>query len=136
VPDGETCTTRKVDNGDGTFHEKQDCHTKYKKEPVYDDKCDYMIERWHLARTALAEGTGTSGVRWPDSKLARPGACLGCEREGARSETYSVAFKDAENSSYSCDFPQSRWSELSDGSRWTGEVRRLTDSLDCDSLKK
>ncbi|HEY4159211.1 MAG TPA: hypothetical protein VGM29_13980 [Polyangiaceae bacterium] len=136
VPDGQSCSTRKVDNGDGTFHEKQECTPKFKSEPVYDDKCDYTIERWHLARTELAQGSGVSGVHWPDLKLARTGACVGCEREGTRSETYSVSYKDADGQTYGCDFPQSRWGEFSDGSRWSGEVRRLTSTLDCDSLKK
>jgi hypothetical protein len=136
VPNGEDCTAHKVDNGDGTFHEKQECTPKYKDEPVLDDKCDFRVDRWHTARTAKAQGTDTSNVRWPDELLTRPGTCLGCEREGARSETYTVVFQDAEAGSFRCDFAQQKWSTFVVGSKWNGAIRRLVGTLDCDSLAK
>ena len=34
VPDGETCTTQKKDNGDGSYREVEKCTTKYKDVPV------------------------------------------------------------------------------------------------------
>jgi len=136
VPDGEDCQVRKVDKGDGTFHEKRECTPKYKEEPVEDDKCDYRIDRWHSERTEAVSGIDAGNVRWPPTKLLRTGSCMGCEREGAHNESYSVAFQDAKAESYACDFPQAKWTTFSVGSQWTGEIRRLVGTLDCDSLTK
>ncbi|HEY3666612.1 MAG TPA: hypothetical protein VGL19_11450 [Polyangiaceae bacterium] len=136
VPNGEDCKAHKVDNGDGTFHEKQECTPKYKDEPVLDDKCDFRVDRWHIARTAKAQGADASNVRWPDAQLIRPGTCLGCEREGTRSETYTVVFQDAKAGSFRCDFAQQKWATFVVGSKWNGAIRRLVGTLDCDSLAR
>ena len=136
VADGEDCNTRKVDNGDGTFHEKRECTPKFKDEPVYDDKCDYTVDRWHTERIDTAQGTSTANVNWPASSLTRPGTCVGCEREGARNETYTVVLQDAKAVSYRCDFAQAKWAAFAVGSQWKGEIRRLVGTLDCDSLLK
>ena len=39
IPDGETCTTRRRDQGNGTFKESRECTPKYKDKPVYDEQC-------------------------------------------------------------------------------------------------
>jgi hypothetical protein len=136
VPDGEDCKIRKVDNGNGTFTEKRECKTRYKKEPVYGDRCSYQIEKWKTARTETASGQSLADApRWPEPKLARTGSCVGCEREGKRTETYSVTFKDQHGETYGCDFPEARWAGIRPATSWKGEIRRLTSSLDCDSLQ-
>jgi hypothetical protein len=135
VADGETCSMRKVDKGDGTFHETKECTPKYKDEPVYDDKCDYRVNRWHSERIDTAQGKATTNVNWPASSITRPGSCVGCEREGARTETYTVVFQDSKAEPYRCDFPQTKWASFSQGSHWKGAVR-LVGTLDCDSLAK
>src|SRR5450755_2137157 len=122
VPSGEDCHSHKVDNGDGTFHEQQDCTPKFKEEPVLDDKCDFQITRWHAARTAKAQGSDAANVKWPDTQLTRPGTCAGCEREGARSETYTVVFQDPKAETFRCDFAQQKWSAFAVGSKWSGAV--------------
>lgn len=131
IPDGQDCHSRKVDNGDGTFRETQDCSPRYKEEPIYDEKCEFRVNRWHTDRTARAQGTGISGVAWP----ALPNLRAGVEREGARSEAYTALFSDPKGESYRCDLPQTKWQTFNAGSRWKGGIRRLTGTLDCDSLK-
>ena len=54
IADCQTCTSRDVDRGDGTFVRKQDCTTKYREEPIYDEKCDFTVDRWTTVRTARA----------------------------------------------------------------------------------
>jgi hypothetical protein len=130
IPDGQDCRSRKVDNGDGTFREQQDCTQRFKEEPIYADKCEFRVNRWHTERTARAQGTGLAGVAWPALPAFRP-----TEREGARSETYTVVFNDAKGETYRCDLPQAKWQTFNAGSRWQGGIRRLTGTLDCDSLK-
>lgn len=136
VEDGQECTTQRVDNGDGTFHEKQDCHPKYRDEPEYSDKCYYTINKWALATPIRVTGSSTQTPAWPALNL-RAGTCVGCEREGARTETYTVHFKiDGENSKKStCDFPQARWASFAVGSGHKAKFAGLTGSLDCDSVQ-
>jgi hypothetical protein len=136
VPDGETCHAQKKDRGDGTFKEEQVCTPKFKDEPVYADKCDYVVVKWSQLRQEAAEGvTVADAPRWPAVKLALSGCSVpGCEREGARSETYTVVFKDKAGEAYRCDLPENAWQTFADGKRYSGKLRALTGSLDCDSL--
>ncbi len=136
VPDGEDCHSKKKDRGDGTFVEVQDCSPRFKEEPVYADKCDYSIVKWSAVRKAVAEGKAPAEApRWPAVELTRAGcAQLGCEREGGRSEKYSVAFHDDAGEHYACDFPEPRWSRFADGKRYPGKLRALIGTLDCSTL--
>ncbi|MBS2011314.1 MAG: hypothetical protein JST00_00265 [Deltaproteobacteria bacterium] len=138
VQDGETCQTRKKDNGNGTFKEVRECKPKYKSEPVYDDKCEIEVTEWHTSRTLTAKGTSPSDPpKWPLVTLSQPGSCLGCEREGSRSEKYTVTFADPKaKTDGSCDLPESRWATFPKGSKWKGKIRVLTGGVDCDTLSK
>jgi len=133
VADGEECHTKQVDNGDGTFKEVEDCQTKYRSEPVYDDWCSYTVDRWSRARDEKATGKDLT-PRWPAVRLSQTGTCVGCEREGAKTETYTVLFKDPQGDQKSCDLPEARWKSMADGSRWAAKVRVMTGGLDCDAL--
>ena len=136
-PNGEDCKTRKVDQGDGTFKEKRECTPKFKEVPVYDDKCRYRVKKWSTGRTEAASGASLSDrPRWPAVNLSRTGTCDGCEREGTRTETYTVRFLEQPvKKEKTCDYrEEGRWSAFAVGSRWTGKVGGLTGGLDCDSL--
>jgi hypothetical protein len=136
VPAGEDCRTRKKDRGDGTFVETQECAPKYRDEPVYDEKCDYAVVKWSTLRQETAEGKASDDApRWPAVMLTRAGCtAVGCEREGARTETYTVVFQDARGEQYRCDFDQTAWSSFRDGASYSGKLRALLGSLDCSSL--
>lgn len=136
IPDGETCTTRKKDQGDGTFKQIKECTPKYKEKPIKAPKCDYEIERWISGRTIEAHGNSlTETPTWPTGNI-RSGACIGCEREGKRTEKYTVAFVEPKTKkALSCDVPIDRWSQLKAGSKWKGEIGQMTGLLDCSSLK-
>jgi hypothetical protein len=136
VQDGEDCHAQKTDRGDGTFKEETECKPRFKDEPVYDDKCDFSLVKWRQQRQEAAEGKNVGDApRWPAVTLARAGCPLpGCEREGARSESYTVVFKDAAGATFSCDLAQNAWSGFVDGKPYGGKLRALTSSLDCASL--
>ena len=135
VEDGEDCTVRRKDQGDGTFKEIEECSPRYREEPVYDEKCRYTVERWTPDRTRSASGTSLSETpSWPDADLARTGTCVGCEREGSRGETYTVHFAADGGKDLSCKLSQASWSSFAVGSRWTGRVGVVTGKLDCDGL--
>lgn len=137
-PDGETCATRKKDMGNGTYKEVKECTPKYKETPIYADKCDIDVTEWHQSRTAAAKGTSMSDTpKWPDSGVRGGGTCLGCEREGSRSEHYVVLFSDTKtNDKAECDLPQAKWTTFPVGSKWKGKVSVMTGSVDCDELER
>jgi hypothetical protein len=136
IPDGETCTTRRVDNKDGTFSERRECRPKYKEEPVYDDKCRYTINKWHEARSVSASGASLAEPPvWPRVTLPRnPPAVLGAERTGRNVAKYTVHFVSKEGQKHTCDFAEPKWRAIGVNSPWSAEIGALTNVLDCDSL--
>ncbi len=138
IEKGEKCKTRKVDQGDGTFRESKECEPVYEDKPVYDDECRYTVDKWSKQRTLSAAGRSVSDApQWPAVALERSGQCVGCEREGKRSESYIVRFVDPKSKdTSSCTFDQSKWRSFAAGSRWQGEVGVVGGILDCSSLKQ
>ncbi len=135
VPDGEDCRTKRVDKGDGTYTQKRVCTTKYRKEPIYDDKCRYRIKRWVERRAEIAEGKSLAETPvWPVVKLARTGIGLGAEREGKRTETYEVHLLDSENKTDSCAYPMAHWAAMPVGSHWSAQKGVISGAIDCGSL--
>jgi hypothetical protein len=95
------------------------------------------VTKWKTARTEKATGSSVDEApRWPDVRLGRTGSCVGCEREGARTETYTVLFVDTKSKDDDhCDFKDAgKWSSFKKGSKWVGKVA-MVGGLDCDSLK-
>lgn len=138
IPDGEECSTRRVDQGDGTFREERECHTKYRSEPVYDDMCTWTGKRWEYDRTVPASGKSVKETPyWPQITLNCSGQrSVGCEREAGRSEAYLVVFRGDGDIVYKCPFSQSDWENVGIESVWTVNVRVVDqDAADCDSLK-
>ena len=135
VPDGQECQMRRVDRGDGTFTEREECRPKYRSEPVYDQRCDYRIDRWSPSREARAEGYGLA-PRWPLTGVAGGGRqCLGCEREGGRDADYELLLKGQESGrEYRCGLPLERWRGIEDQSRWMLKVGAVDKQPRCDSL--
>jgi hypothetical protein len=135
VADGQECHTENHDRGDGTFEKREVCKTKYRSEPVYDDRCYYTVDRWEQAREVRASGALKDAPQWPEVSLARACSSLGCEREGPHHETYTVKLTSSEQRPYSCDFPESRWQQLVEGKSYPMKVRVMTGGADCDTLR-
>jgi hypothetical protein len=136
VEDGKECVKKRKDNRDGTFKEVEECKPKYRDEPVYDQKCHFDIDKWTVRRTEEAKGQGkTPEPSWPAVKLAKPGTCKGCEREGARKELYGLRLLDkGKNEAHECEVGRSTWDQAEVGSQWTVEVAMVGGSLDCETL--
>lgn len=129
VRDGETCTTRDVDRGDGTFERRRECEPRYREESIYDDRCSFTIDRWKKTRTEVARGESLSPApAWP---TVRPG---GNEREGPRRETYVLHLQGKDSKRHSCNVDLSKWQAIADGARKSIKMRVVTGSPDCDSL--
>jgi hypothetical protein len=134
VPAGQDCSTRRVDQGDGTYREVRDCTPRYREEPAWSEKCHFTVDRWSRDRTATASGSGVApSPSWPALSL-RLGSCHGCEREGSRTEAYKIQLRSSDGKAFECPFDQGRWREIADGSRWRVEVRMLTGGAACGSL--
>ncbi len=135
IPDGQTCVTKKRDNGDGSFTEYQDCKPKFREEPIYADKCHFTIDAWKAARTAKASGDGSKKPAWPKAKLKKEGKCVGCERESARREEFLITFTPSEGSPFGCPFPEATWGSIELGSAWTSEQSVISGGSSCSALK-
>ena len=137
VPDGETCTTKRRDKGDGTFEQINECRPKYREEPIHDDKCTYAVWRWTTRDTAKASGSGWNPEpAWPEVNLRGPRSGPGAQREGNRRATYTIEVTDASGERHTCDVSEGKWRDYPQKAALVGEVGRMTGSLDCDSLKR
>lgn len=139
IADGEDCRTVRRDQGDGTFRESQECTTRYREEPVYDDKCTWTGQRWEHERTETASGDLDDTPSWPNINLnCEDTRRIGCERESGRDESYLVLFDHTENDKeYECGFPQAEWQSIPVESLWTAEIRVLAGGMIvCDSLAR
>jgi hypothetical protein len=136
IADGETCNDVRKDQGDGTYKVVRECRTKYREEPVYDQRCSYRVDRWVEARKAEVTGAAlTDAPHWPELRLRGSGQCLGCEREGRRSESYTVRFRvEPSKDEESCSYAEAQWRSFSVGQRWPAEARVLGGGLDCDTV--
>jgi hypothetical protein len=141
VADGKTCKTKRKDKGNGTFKEVEECETKYKDEPVYDDRCTFVVDRWQKDRTLEQKGASLAEAPiWPIVNLLRTGVCIGCEREGSHREIYEVELTQPPKpgevpKTSNCAYPQDKWAAIADGSRWQMKFAVMTGMADCDSMK-
>ncbi|MFZ0548594.1 MAG: Ran-binding zinc finger domain-containing protein [Candidatus Promineifilaceae bacterium] len=108
------CGQRDLGNG---FFEDVECtdpvyetqtHTEtydepiYRDEPVYQTKYTYEIDKWVVVRTEDA-GNNDHNASWPATNLADG------EREGERTETYTVYFTDEDGKSYEWETTEDSW---------------------------
>lgn len=133
IPDGEECSTRDVDRGNGTFERRRECKPKYREEPVYDDRCYFTVDRWTVSRTERATGTGTD-CEWPVVGALRGGSSLGAERQGAKGEKYELSLKGEDGKTYSCKLPEAKWRTVADGLKKVIPVGVITSAPECDKL--
>ena len=96
----------------------------------------YTGEKWIVTRVEQTRGTSTlDEITWPDPKLAKRGACEGCEREGQRSAVYTVRFLDpVSERGYGCEFGESKWSSFDVDSRWHAHFDPQTGAPNCQTL--
>jgi hypothetical protein len=133
VADGETCSTRNVDRGNGTFERREECHTKYRDVPDYDDRCHFTIDRWSVNRSVKLDDTGTT-PEWPVVSGLRTGNSLGSEREGAHHEKYELLLKGEDGKNYDCSLSEAKWVAVKDGLKKKIPVGVITSIPECDKL--
>ncbi|HEU0013475.1 MAG TPA: hypothetical protein VFQ45_07310 [Longimicrobium sp.] len=90
----------------------------YRREPIYDTKFAYEIERWLPDDTAHAEGEGAQEPVWPEVKLGEK------EREGTRIERYVLRFQDGEGNEYEAEVPLDQFTRYAGGAAAKLRVQR------------
>lgn len=134
IPDGEECSTVNVDNGDGTYRQEYSCRTRYRSEPIYDEYCDYTVDRWVFSHDEVASGRGRSPPPyWPYVSTSGC-ASLGCTREGGSRADYIVEYVEVGRrrpKTLECDFEQDRWDATELGTQWSARIRVITGGLVC-----
>lgn len=137
IPDGQTCRTVRSDRGDGTYSQSQKCTTKYRSEPVYDQKCYYTINRWRTTNKVVALGGREKALAWPQLPPLRGGNSLGSQRTGARVEKYTTFFQVDGKEKNRCEYTSTeKWNTQKKGTRWKGKMGVLSNLIDCDDLQK
>jgi hypothetical protein len=136
VPDGETCQTRQIDQGDGTFREQQECHTRYRSEAVMGYMCSYVVNRWAPINAALSSGDKTAAPYWPVTNINSNAGCLvlGCKRETQRNEQYMLLLKSEKNRDYECAVSHELWDRSTEGESFRIKVGSLLHHAKCDTL--
>ena len=138
VADGQECRVVRQDNGDGTFSERNECQTRYRSEPIYDQYCNYMIDGWSSSNSVPSSGNGLAVAPfWGETSLNCDGiARLGCERIAGQRESYVIVLQDADGNSFRCGgLSQSQWETIQEDSRWVVDVGQFTGEPDCNSLR-
>jgi hypothetical protein len=135
VPDGESCTNRQVDNGDGTFRQERVCQTTYRDEPVYGDVCYYTIDLWQPDRESRISGDKSTEVVWPDPRLAPTGNCRGCERESGREELYVLVLRDGDKT-YECPVTPELWQATNIEDTFNLQVAQVGGAPRCNTLER
>lgn len=134
IADGQSCSSKRVDRGNGTFTTQQSCVTKYRDVPVYADKCDYKVDRWQYSRSVYARGTDKLPYD-PVSGVFNSGNCLGCEREAQHVAKYVFNLRNEANEAVECDVPISVWQLAQVPSQWTIKVSVFSNTKHCDTLR-
>ncbi len=134
VPDGEECSVRRVDNGDGTFSERRECNTVYRDEPVYDNYCAYTVNRWIPSREVQASSAQAEAPFWPNINLTS-GSSLGAERESGRDERYIVIL-DVDGRRYECNVNQRAWEAAELNETFNISIGVVTNAPDCSALEQ
>lgn len=138
VADGQECKEKRVDKADGTFVKQQECATKYREERVYDAKCHFKIDRWHVVRKLEASGDATQKPVWPAAEASlslhtNPTGRLGEERSGQRHEKYMVTLASG-SKSWQCAVKEDLWGRLKPGTTVAVQLRALGGPV-CDSIQ-
>jgi hypothetical protein len=130
VPDGEDCHMVRRDKKDGTFEQVKKCTPKTRSEPVMDSWCRFTARRWKAIDEVKATGSGLTPA-WPTNLPAGDTpATLGSRRQGKRTETLTLEFRDHGT----CDVSDAVWRKYKDGQKLKVEVRSSSGEVACASL--
>ena len=126
---------KRVDKGDGTFEERQECQTKYREEPVMRRWCTYAVFQWTQIDEKVNATRDGSEPAWPTTGVTPAAQAPGARREGARHEVFEVEVQEPKGGKHTCAVGQALWTKLAKGTVARGEVRASSGALVCDTLR-
>ncbi|MDX2014921.1 MAG: hypothetical protein SFW67_32290 [Myxococcaceae bacterium] len=126
VPDGESCTMKNVDRGDGTFEKREDCQPKFRDEPVLAERCTVREQGWKVVRTQTQRGSIATAAQWPTISPAD-----GRERSGARRESWGLVLQVPGRQVRCTVANEARWRSVKDGEVRTIARSGLLDGKPC-----
>jgi hypothetical protein len=130
VEDGEDCHTERHDKKDGTFEQVKKCKPKLRSEPVMDSWCRFTARRWKQVSELRAAASGMTPA-WPTGAPAGDTqASLGAKRQGKRTETLTLQFRDHGD----CEVSDPVWRKYTDGQKLKVEVRASSGDVVCSAL--
>jgi hypothetical protein len=137
VEDGQECSMKRIDKGDGTFEEREECHTKYRSEPVYRTWCRFGVFEWTEIDRKVAQTNDGTEPTWPDTGLAGAKVAqeAGARREGKREEVFELEVQEPKGARHTCAVSEALWKKLPKGAAAKGEVRARSGDIVCDSLR-
>ncbi len=101
---------------------------------TYADWCEFEAEAWRSARNLELDGLGTApDPVWPAQDFV-PCDQLACEREGRRTESYTVGYARADKSTNNCNLDQVSWGSVADQAPATLSFGYLTGMPVCSTL--
>ncbi len=134
VADGQTCRSVRRDNGDGTYSQRRVCETKYRSEPIYGNRCDFVVNTWTYSRSAISNGVNLqTPVVWALTNV-RSGSGIGAEREATRSEKYTLNLAGNNVKPFSCDVQEAIWRVSNVGAVFGLKVGQALGNAQCDTL--
>ncbi|MBW3570752.1 MAG: hypothetical protein KY467_06575 [Gemmatimonadetes bacterium] len=125
-----TCGQRDLGNGyfedvtctepQYTTHYRDETYQEpvYRREPVYDTKYAYQIERWLPDDTVWARGDASKEPAWPAVPAGRN------RREGARIQRYLLRFSDGEGKTYEREVTADQFQRYRQGQPVTLRMKR------------
>ena len=134
VQDGEICSVRRVDNGDGTFSEREECQPRYREEPVYDDRCYFTVDRWGYSRSVVSAGESLAAAPYWASAQIQLASGVGAEREAGRNQKYLLILRGDSDAVYECEVDFDFWQNANLESTWKLEVGVVSGQPRCDTL--
>jgi len=135
IEDGQDCETKRIDKGDGTFEEREECHPRYRDQPVMRPWCRYAIYEWTAIDEKVAVTTDGTAPPWPASGVTPTAQTPGARREGARKEIFELEIQEAKGARHTCAVGQALWTKLPKGAAARGEVRARSGDVVCDTLR-
>jgi hypothetical protein len=123
----EACGIERIDNGNGSFTEREKTCTRIRTVYTPDTYCNYVVNRWTSITPLQTSGGPNDAPVWPNFVPLQTSG-LGAQRESSRSQTLKVMFKDTgqANRTFTYNPPdENKWRSFQPGQQYNLEVNGL-----------
>jgi len=131
----ESCGVQRVDNGDGSYSEREKTCTRSRTVYVPDTYCNYTVNSWVSIAPMQMSGGPSDPLVWPNFVSAQ-NTIIGAQRESSRNQILNVMFADTKTKRTYTFNPkdENQWRSFQPGQQYDIQVNGL-DIPDWNSLK-